>query len=236
MNNAHKQMRDWLRQIINKFKYVSTLNDQLEKFDDWRTPKKLTIINMGAGFFWLMNYSFMRSILIELYLLLADREVRSLPNWLKDACRYAGNINPTRDISDGEREREVISSDEYRIIVGKNLDLLAEHSELIGKIQIRRDKILAHWDKKYFNNPNKIDLDSPLSKVQLKKLINSISDILRDQCVFLLEYDPCDFIVSEGPDLEVIMKHMSAKRAFKQYLALEAKKQVVAARREGRDI
>lgn len=57
---------------------------------------------------------------------------------------------------------------------------LAAHAAVISSIQGRRDKVLAHLDRKYFFEPESVDDDYPITDDAIIALANAIIDILSE--------------------------------------------------------
>jgi hypothetical protein len=129
-------------------------------------------------------------ILVELCRLLTEREDRSLLDWLYKAKEHAGSIEPARYGPSGSRsEYETIDRSEYCEIVDAHLEVLDSHSGVIGRIKARRDKSIAHFDKKYFDDQTAVYEDYPLSDEELDQLISDVSKILHKHYLYLFKSD-----------------------------------------------
>lgn len=62
----------------------------------------------------------------------------------------------------------------------KHKTALAAHSEVIAAIKGRRDKVLAHLDRRYFFEPEAVEVDFPISDDDLIALANEIIRILNE--------------------------------------------------------
>lgn len=65
-------------------------------------------------------------------------------------------------------------------VIESQVELLhgPEHAELIQRIRQRRDKYVAHFDKRYFTNPEKLYEECPLGLEETERLINVIIKIV----------------------------------------------------------
>lgn len=58
--------------------------------------------------------------------------------------------------------------------------ILASHSAIIASIKGRRDKVIAHLDRRYFYEPELVEEDYPIDDQDLIDLANGIIKIFRD--------------------------------------------------------
>lgn len=68
----------------------------------------------------------------------------------------------------------------------KHKELITEQQEIIKRITVRRDKFLAHSDKQYFLNRDKLDEDYPVSIDELIGVVQCFQKILTDHSFGLM--------------------------------------------------
>ncbi|MBK7103700.1 MAG: hypothetical protein IPH62_00235 [Ignavibacteriae bacterium] len=188
MLNPKVELREYLKKLIHRLLFIKGLNYQLELLKEWETPNRMIALETGAYFFKLVSFSFNRTILIELCMLLDDRENKCLLDWLSKAKENSKVIEPTIYNSDTNK-REIIKSEEYQKIVTEQSEIINSKKDIIERIKGRRDKALAHSDAKYFNDPNDLYIKFPLSNEEINDLLITITEILRIQYVYLFESD-----------------------------------------------
>lgn len=62
--------------------------------------------------------------------------------------------------------------------IAQQKQLIDSHSVVLTRIKSRRDKVLAHMDKEYFDDPEKINEDFPIEITELIDLLHSAQDIV----------------------------------------------------------
>jgi len=188
MEDPKTQLRDYLDTLIHRFLNTKSLRQELSTIHEWNRPGRRQALNLGAYFFQLASYSLSRMVLVELCRLLTERENRSLLDWLRKAKEHAGSIEPARYSPRGSgSEYELIDRSEYREIVDSHLEMLSSQSDVIGHIKARRDKSIAHFDKKYFGDQKAIYEDYPLGDEDLDQLMSDVSEILREHYLYLFK-------------------------------------------------
>ena len=211
MQNPKSELRKYLDRLIHRLLYIKGLNYQLKLLREWETPKRMVAIETGAYFFKLVSFSFNRTILIELCMLLDDREKKGIFDWLSKAKQFAKALEPTKYNSDTDK-REIMKTEFYRNIVTNQQKLISSKKNIIDRVKTRRDKVLTHSDAKYFNKPDDLYEKFPLSSVEIDDLIDTMTEILRKQYVYLFESD-LDIKVYATSNVDTILLHI---RAFKR--------------------
>lgn len=220
MNDPQKQLRDYLKRLIENYLYIKALDGQLKLLAEWESPKRVEAIELGGYFFQLVTYTFGRTILIELYKLLSKREDKSLLDWLKKAFEHAGAINPTL-YNPETGLRESVPVQEYRKIIKQHEAEIDAHSVTIQRIKSRRDKALAHAESAYFNDPKKAYKKYPLSCSDIDTLMDTVSEILRWHHVYLLQSDMRMEVVS-ATNVDVVLQYARGfQRARKNRALIE---------------
>jgi len=197
MNNPKEILRDYLDKIIHRFLNTKSIFHELKRINSWSTPERIETLNHGFHFFQLSTYSMTRIYMVELAAILSAREERSLIDWLKKAREHAKSISPTRYNPNCMDEREPIKAEEYQSIIDKNQSELDNHKILINQIKAWRDKLIAHIDKKYFNEPSAIYQDYQISNTEIDQLIEAVSKILHEHYLYLFNADLRMEILSE---------------------------------------
>ncbi|MCX6175714.1 MAG: hypothetical protein NTZ27_13260 [Ignavibacteriales bacterium] len=211
MKDPKNELRDYLQKLIRRLLYIKGLNKQLILLKEWETPSRIVALEIGSYFFKLVGYSFYRTILIELCMLLDDREEKCIVDWLNKAKEHAKALEPTIYNSDSGK-REIINPEPYHKIIIEQQELINSIMEIISNIKGRRDTTLAHSDAKYFNNPEDTYEKFPLTNTDIERVIETATQILRMQHVYLFESD-LDIQVHATSNIDTILWHT---RGFKR--------------------
>lgn len=201
-------LRSYLEQLIHRYQNVRSLHEQLQTLELWRAKPNTQAIELGNYFFALVSYSFTRTIIVELCSLLSNKEQRSLVDWLKEARIQASPLAPERYIVE-EDKYDPISPKEYSEIVDAHLTAISLQQSVIDRLKAHRDKAIAHLDKVYFNNPDKLYLDYPVHDKDISDLLRLMRDILRDHCFYLFKAD-VDPDVQSCTGLQTILEYVEA--------------------------
>src|SRR5262249_17343359 len=86
-------------------------------------------------------------------------------------------------------EREPIKLREYRALIDDQIVQLDARKETIERIKARRDKAIAHLDKAYFDDPQALYWDYPLSDKAIDDFMWLVSITLRKHYSCLFEAD-----------------------------------------------
>jgi hypothetical protein len=213
MQNPKKELRDYLNKLIFRLLYIKGINKQLKLLKKWEIPDKIIALETGAYFFKLVSYSFNRTLLIELCMLLCDREKKGIVDWLSKAKENSKSLEPIIYNPDSGK-REILRSEAYQKIVRKQQELIASKKDIIDRVKGRRDKALAHSDARYFNEPDDLYIKFPLSIKEIGELINIASEILSMQHIYLFGSD-LDIQVYTTSNIDTILWHI---RGFKRVL------------------
>jgi len=95
MTNPKKELRDYLKILIHRLLYIKGINKQLKLIKEWEIPERVAALEIGSYFYKLVAFSFNRTLLIELCLLLDGREEKSIVDWLTKALEHSKAIEPT---------------------------------------------------------------------------------------------------------------------------------------------
>ena len=206
MQDPKNEIRDYLKKLIHRFLYVKGLNKQLKLLREWETPNRIVALEIGSYFFRLVGFSFYRTLLIELCMLLDDREKKCIVDFLEKAKEHAKAIEPKRfDVS--KFKREPVNFQDYQNIIEEQQKLINSKSEIISNIKGRRDTSLAHSDAQFFNNPDDTYVKHPLSDENIEDLIELSTDILRTQHLYLMDSD-LDIQVHTTSNIDTILWHI----------------------------
>jgi len=205
MQDPKNEIRDYLNKLIHRLLYVKGLNEQLKLLREWETPNRIIALEIGSYFFRLVGFSFHRTLLIELCMLLADREEKCIVDFLSKAKEHAKAIEPKRfNIKKGKRD--FINPKEYQDIISTQQGLITSKKEIIENIKGRRDTSLAHSDANFFNNPDDTYIKYPLSDENINELIDLSTEILRTQHLYLMDSD-LDIQVYATSNIDTILWH-----------------------------
>jgi len=205
MENPKEELREYLKKLIHRLLYLKGLNLQLKTLKEWETPERVIALEIGSYFFRLVQFSFYRTLLIELCLLLDSREQKCIVDWLVKARANAKVLEPSK-YNPVTGEREVIKPDAYCEIISEQQNLINGKKEIISNLKGRRDTSLVHSDAKYFNNPKDVYEDFPLPTEDLLSLIEIATEVLRMQHVYLLGSD-LDIQIYATSNIDTILLH-----------------------------
>lgn len=204
-------MNDYLKKLIFRYLYIHSLIRQVGLIKEWETQDGLETLNIGAYFFELTIFSFSRTILLEIYKLVSDNEDKSLMNWLNKAKDNATVLNPSRynPNSSDSQSRISLSGTDYVKIIDLHFSELEKHKGTIQSIKARRDKVLAHTDKAFFNDPSKLFDKYPLNDLDISAFMETINNILREHHLLLLHAD-ASLEVTSSHEVDLILKYVRA--------------------------
>jgi hypothetical protein len=211
VQNPKTELRKYLNKLIHRLLYIKGLNYQLKLLKEWETSERLTALEMGSYFFRLVVFSFNRTILIELCMLLNNKEKRGIVDWLSKAKQHTKSLDPklfNRDTN----QYETVKTSLYHNLIIKHQKVLEQKKELINRIKGRRDKALVHSDARYFNKPEDLYVKFPLSIKDIDDLIKTITDILKEQYLYLIGGD-LDINVYATTNVDTLLLNA---RAFKR--------------------
>jgi hypothetical protein len=121
--------------------------------------------------------------------LLSDTEEKSLIDWLTKASDHAASLEPTR-YNPTTQKREAIKQNRYRDLINDHKKRLTAQQTAIDRIKAWRDKAIAHFDTRFFFDPQDLATKYPLSYADIDCLMDIISDILRKHYSCLFGRDP----------------------------------------------
>ena len=204
-------MNEYLKKLIFRYLHIHSLNHQVRLIQEWESPSRLQALDIGSHFFGLVIFSFSRTILLELCKLVSNREDKSLIDWLNKAKENAKALEPSRhnSHSEGHQSRIPLTLDEYTKLIDEHLDQIFKHDKTIQRLKGRRDKIIAHSDKSFFNDPQKLIEKYHLNNPDISALMDTISEILREHHVLLLHADMTPEVAS-AHDVDIILKYVRA--------------------------
>jgi len=220
MINSKERLREYLDQLIHRFLNTKSLFQELNRIYSWYVPGRVETINLSSYFFQLSTYSMIRIYLVELAIMLSEKENRSLLDWLKKAQEHAESIGPTRyNPNYATADREPIEAEEYKAIIDSHISKLEHHENLIGRIKAWRDKSITHLDKTYFDDPSAIGRDYPIDNDEIVQLIEVVSKILKQHYSYLFQTDLRMEILSEM-NVDVILNYARAFQRVRKDNAL----------------
>lgn len=217
MKNPEKELKDYLKRLVHNFIYLKSLLHQINLFIEWRKNNEEGEIKTGAHFYSLVLYSFKRVIVLETYKFLSERDIedRTLIDWLNKAKIHFSSLKPSRFGRPSPREslqNIYLKKVEYVALVDAHLNNINEFKDLINNLYSLRDKNFAHSDKQYFDDPNKIDIDFPVSWDELNELFDCIANILREHYSLIFDSD-MDMHLRSAYDIDSVLR---SSRAFER--------------------
>lgn len=211
MSDTNAELREYFDKLVHRFLNIRSMRQQLKDVLAWTSPARIDALNRGHYFFQLAAYSLSHIVLVELVALLSYKEKRSLFHWLKRAWDSAAELKPTRYNPHGTRGgREPVSVEEFRTMIDGHIAQLEARKDTITRIKGRRDKAIAHLDREYFDDPQALSRDYPLTDNELDDLIELVGSILRKHHSCLLGSD----IIMEVKSAYTIDAVLEYTRAF----------------------
>jgi hypothetical protein len=208
MINPKEEIRTYLGRLVNSFLYVKTLNRQLSVLKQWESESRFQTIRSGSHHFALVSYSFQRTLLIELYKLVSDREQKSIVDFLRKAKQHAASVQPREYDPTLSKDRDVDPSDFSRV-VRSQMDTLTNKKDLIHRLEDRRDKF-THADASVFNDPVSIFTKYPIDSSEIDELIDIVADILRVHYAYLFSTDLYLQEVITATGTNTVLRHLRA--------------------------
>jgi hypothetical protein len=197
MKNPEIELKNYIRNLIDRLLFIKSLNIQLKILKDWKSTKKIDALKTGRFFFKLVEYSFYRTILIELCILLDPKEEKSILDWLKKAEVHSNSF-----ISSFKQKS-------YPNIISKDRELIKSKETFLYKIKTHRDKVLVHADAKYFNDPDKIYNKIQIEFKEIDDLINICSEILKKHYDIIFKSD-LDLNIYSNTNIDLVLQYVFA--------------------------
>ena len=213
MTDPQTELSTYLENLIFRCLHIDSLYRQVKQILEWETPERVEALDIGSHFFELSLYTFSRTVLLDLYKLVSDDEDKSLIDWLNKAIEHCSSLDISRfdpEATSSNRRRK-LSNDEYTQIIDSHFDLIKKHSTTIHNLKGRRDKVIAHSDRTFFNDPRKMLDRFPLTDIDIDSLLGSIKKILHDHYLLLFHAD-MSMEVSATTDVESILRNARAFR------------------------
>lgn len=210
------EIQEYLDRLIRDFIYLKSLYRQIVLFLDWLKTNGDEGIKHSSHFFYLFFYSSKRTVSLNTYKLVSNREKRGINDWLTKARENYKALLPSVYIGwsdELQSERKVISEKEYREIIDEHFSMLAEHEKIINNLTALRDKGFAHSDKKYFSDPSLLEKDYPINWIELESLYKTIAVVLRKHHSFINHSDISMELVT-GSDIDTILNR---SRGFERF-------------------
>ena len=208
MTSPHDEMRSYLKQLVHRYLNTDSMNKQIADMAQWDVPDRREALEHGAYFFKCVTYGLWRIVLVELSMLLSSSENRSLTDWLEKAKVHSGPIKPTRhSAAYPHGDREPVPNEEYCRIIDGQLQQIKAQKDVIDRIRTHRDKTIAHLDKLYFDNPEAIFNDYPLSMTDVRSLMDLVRGILKSHYSYLFGSD-LDMAVYSVHTLDAVLQHV----------------------------
>lgn len=208
MRDPRSELRDYLQRLVYRYFNLGSLQRELHIIEGWRSRSGTSAYGLGTYFFALVGYSFRRIILVELASLLSEGEEKSLLDWLGKAREHAAHLQPSLYDASCSRQRSMVL-DEYREIIERQLSEIGRHQDTIERIKTHRDKAIAHLDRAYFNNPEKLYMDYPLKDDDIDCLLDLVKNILRNHYEYLFNVD-ADLEVGSAATSDTLLRYAEA--------------------------
>lgn len=208
MSDPYNEIRNYLNLLIHRLLFIKGLHKQLNLLKEWETPNRVKALEIGSYFYRLVWFSFERTILIELCLVINDKEEKNIHDWLNKAYSHAKSLNLSKCDRDTGKRTPLLLQNYFELINRHQTDLISIRS-IIDNIKGRRDKSLAHSDAKYFNNPDEAIKNFPIEHEDIDQVIDLLTEILRSHYVCLFESD-LDIQVHSASNVDRILMYSRA--------------------------
>jgi|AntRauTorckE6833_2_1112554.scaffolds.fasta_scaffold04599_3 hypothetical protein len=188
MQNPKKEILEYLDKLKKAFLYLSTYQTQLDQIFEWdrNNPREPYL---SGQFMEISIYNLQTIIMLETYKLASEKEQISVRELLKHCQTHYSQIEPSVYSREAENQRKVLSKEEYKGIIKKNIEALDAHNETINHLKAIRNKSIAHADKKYFQDSNRLYTDFPLKWKNVIALIECLKSILKEHIVLIKHVD-----------------------------------------------
>lgn len=191
MENPEEQLKEYLEKLIFRFLHIHLFHKQILQISEWERPDRIIALQIGSNFFELTLFSFRRTIILELCKLLSEKEDKSLFDWLKKAEQNEKILKPSV-YSPGimtNDSRRILKQQEYLEIINSHVSNIHKHDKTIQTLIKRRNKDIAHSDRTFFNDPQKLHSLLPINDLDISSLLDTISEILRKHHSLLFHAD-----------------------------------------------
>lgn len=178
MQNPKKEIPEYLDKLKKAFLYLSTYQTQLDQIFEWNrnNPREPYL---SGQFMEISIFNLQTMIMLETYKLAAENEQVSVRELLKHSRTHYSQLEPSIYDRRSENQRNILSRKEYEEIIDRNIEDLSAHSETIDNLKGIRDKSIAHADKKYFQDSEKLYADYPLNWKSVTDLVECLKNILK---------------------------------------------------------
>jgi len=188
MQNPKKEIPEYLDKLKKAFLYLSTYQTQLDQIFEWNRNNPGEPYLSGQ-FMEISIFNLQTMIMLETYKLAAEKEQISVRELLKHCQTHHSQIEPSVYDREAENQRRILSKEEYEDIITKNIEALDAHNETIDHLRAIRDKSIAHADKKYFQDSDRLYADFPLKWKNVIVLIECLKIILKKHIVLIQHAD-----------------------------------------------
>lgn len=209
MKNPEEELKSYLKTILHHIIYLNSILDQVNEFYSWLEKYSDKAIREGGWFYKVSLYSFKRILTIEACKLLLEREQRSLVDWLNKATKHAKSLNPSFYVpKKGYKKMETI---DFRNLIDEQKRMIDDYDDLIQNMKSLRDKGFAHSDKKYFENPEKLETDFLITWDEFNQIYSLMSSIVKKHYSLLFNSDMSMHLTAHGT-IESVLTHTRASQ------------------------
>lgn len=185
-----KEIEMYLRHITMAHNYFIAYKSLIDSIDSEAFNNK---INCAPAFFSVTYNALIDCLLLELSKLYCDshndeRTLKKLINKVEAKAKlFPTEITYGANSEDGEKYPNSIKT--KTVNIHEKLRTIKQELEtlepIIKKLNLRRDKKIAHNDKKYFLHPEQLQNESPLLMSELHKLIHFAGKICNNLLCYL---------------------------------------------------
>lgn len=189
MKDPNTEIPMYLDKLKKAFLYLSTYQTQLDQIFEWdrNNPREPCL---SGQFMEISIFNLQTMIMLETYKLASENEQVSVRELLKQCQTHYSQIEPSvYNSREAKNQRRVLSKEEYEGIIKNNIKALDAHGEIIGHLKAIRDKSIAHADKKYFQDSDRLYTDFPLKWENVTALIECLKSILKKHIVLIQHVD-----------------------------------------------
>ncbi len=174
MRDPQKQILDFLQRLTYRVVLIDSKIEMYEYLVSCAQDRWVETLNRTPAFFKFVMDAFLTDVIINLSKLY-DRRLsakRSLLHYLRLVDDNIGSL----EVKEGHLTHEIIAAQRAKIESAR---------PMVDKLTIHRDKVHAHDDKTYFDEPFKVHLEAPLDETHLRELVEIVKELLLEHHVAL---------------------------------------------------
>ncbi len=176
MNEPDKQLKAILQRLDVYLARLAIKVEVYQYLDDCLKDDRIIALNMAPAFFRNVQDALLTDIIVTLDKIYDEQAKRSLFYYLQQMQQSFSSLKFHDDSPFVKGKSEAV----FVKLIGEQLDQLRRDQHSLSVIATHRDKYRAHYDSKYFDNPDKLYEDAPLYPDKLADLVKTAQSILRE--------------------------------------------------------